>query len=168
MIDAVKGRAGLFPETKSPGVYGGRGFDMERLVLDILKKNGLDAPLTPETKTPVIIQSFSPASLQRLVSYRTRVPLVLLVGNENASRLTAGAMRDIRQFAEGIGPDKNILLGKPEIVKWAHAAGLSVTAWTFRESGKTGFATVKEEMAFFLNEMNIDALFTDNPDCFPR
>jgi glycerophosphoryl diester phosphodiesterase len=168
MIDVVKGKAGLYPETKEPEVYGKRGFDMEQLVVDILKTNGLDEPVTSASKTPVIIQSFSPASLKRLVSYRVRVPLMLLVGNENASVLSANSMREIRAYAQGIGPAKDILLANPDIVKWAHTAGLSVTAWTFRSSDKTRFATVKDEMAFFLKDLNIDALFTDNPDQFPR
>jgi glycerophosphoryl diester phosphodiesterase len=168
MIDAVKGKAGIYPETKEPEVYGKRGFDMERLVVDILERNGLNEPMTPGSKTPVIIQSFSQASLKRLVRYRVRVPLTLLVGNENASTLTADAMREIRQYAQGIGPAKSIVLGNPDIVEWAHAAGLSVTPWAFRESDKTRFATVKDEMMFFLGDLNVDALFTDNPDQFPR
>ena len=168
MIDLVKGKAGLHPETKEPEVYGQRGFDMERLVVDILKKNGLDEPMTSASKTPVIIQSFSQASLKRLVSYQVRVPLMFLVGNENASMLTESAMRDIRKYAHGIGPAKDILSSNPAIVKWAHDAGLSVTAWTFRTTDKTRFASVKEEMNYFLKDIGIDALFTDNPDQFPR
>jgi glycerophosphoryl diester phosphodiesterase len=30
------------------------------------------------------------------------------------------------------------------------------------------FADVGEEMRYFLRELNVDALFTDNPDRFPR
>jgi glycerophosphoryl diester phosphodiesterase len=168
MIDAVKEKAGIYPETKEPEVYGKRGFDMERLVVDILERNGLNEPVTPSSKTPVIIQSFSQASLKRLVRYRVRVPLTLLVGNENASTLTADAMREIRQYAHGIGPAKRIVLENPDIVRWAHAAGLTVTPWTFRASDQTRFATVKDEMTFFLRDLNVDALFTDNPDQFPR
>jgi glycerophosphoryl diester phosphodiesterase len=56
---------------------------------------------------------------------------------------------------------------RPELVRWAHAAGLTVTPWTFRASA-TMFASVREEMAAFLYDYDVDALFTDNPDQFPR
>ena len=39
-IDLIRGKAGLYPETKGPDVYGSRGFDMEALVIAQLKKNG--------------------------------------------------------------------------------------------------------------------------------
>src|SRR5262245_43955706 len=64
-IDLVRGKAGLYPETKAPEVYGKRGFDMERLALEILKNNGLDTP-SADPKTPVIIQSFSAESLRKI------------------------------------------------------------------------------------------------------
>ena len=53
-------------------------------------------------------------------------------------------------------------------MKWAHAAGLTVTPWTFRSSNTGHFARVREEMAKFLYEYGVDALFTDNPDQFPQ
>ena len=64
-IDLVRGKAGLYPETKAPEVYGARGFDMERLVLDVLRKNRLIKGSTARS-TPVIIQSFSPESLKKI------------------------------------------------------------------------------------------------------
>ena len=167
-INTVRGRAGLYPETKAPEVYGKRGFNMERLLAESLRKNGLDPP-GAFSKTPVIIQSFSPESLKRLSNeYKVRVPLVLLVGIENAERLTEDVMGKIRLYARGIGPSKDIVRNNPDVVKWAHTAGLSVTVYTFRESDKTSFTTVKEEMEFFLDTLDADAVFTDNPDMFPR
>ena len=50
----------------------------------------------------------------------------------------------------------------------AHQAGLTVTAYTFRASNPGRFASVREEMSHFLYTLEIDALFTDNPDLFPR
>jgi glycerophosphoryl diester phosphodiesterase len=44
---------------------------------------------------------------------------------------------------------------------------MSVTIWTCR-SGQSGrFKTVQEEMKHFL-ELGVDAIFTDNPDQFPK
>ncbi len=69
---------------------------------------------------------------------------------------------------DGIGPAKAILLARPDIVASAHGAGLTVTPYTFR-SGSTGtFADVTAEMQQFAYTLGVDAVFTDNPDRFPR
>jgi len=166
-INMVRGRAGLYPETKAPEVYGNLGFNMERLLAESLRRNGLDKPGNP-SKSPIVIQSFSPESLKRLsLEYGIQAPLLQLVGTESAASLTADAMHDVRKYAHGIGPSKELIHNNPDLVKWAHAAGLSVTVYTFRQSDKTGFTTVKDEMDYFLNTLGVDAVFTDNPDLFP-
>jgi glycerophosphoryl diester phosphodiesterase len=43
-----------------------------------------------------------------------------------------------------------------------------VTPWTFRSSSHGNYRSVRDEMAKFLYECGVDALFTDNPDMFPR
>jgi glycerophosphoryl diester phosphodiesterase len=53
-------------------------------------------------------------------------------------------------------------------VAWAHELGLTVTPYTFRSTGTGRFPSVRDEMAYFLYERDVDALFTDNPDQFPR
>ena len=50
----------------------------------------------------------------------------------------------------------------------AHAAGLTVTAWTFSIAEQTKYGSVRNEMAQYLYTWGIDALFTNNPDQFPR
>jgi len=45
---------------------------------------------------------------------------------------------------------------------------MTVTSWTFRADENTGYPNVREEMAHFLYDFGIDALFTNNPDRFPR
>jgi len=166
-INMVRGRAGLYPETKAPEVYGKLGFNMERLLAESLRRNGLDKPGNP-SKSPIVIQSFSPESLKRLsLEYGIQAPLLQLVGTESAASLTPDAIHDVRKYAHGIGPSKELIHNNPDLVKWAHAAGLSVTVYTFRQSDKTGFTTVKDEMDYFLNTLGVDAVFTDNPDLFP-
>ena len=166
-IDLVRGKAGLYPETKAPEVYSQRGFDMERLVLDVLRKNRLDK-LSAARHTPVIIQSFSPESLRRLSgTLRTKLPLVLLVGDEARARwLTAAGLAELKQFASGIGPAKALV--DKSLVMQAHALGLSVTPYTFRSLNTGRFKNVREEMSYYLYNLGVDALFTDNPDLFPR
>jgi len=164
-IDLVRGKAGLYPETKAPEVYGKLGLDMERLLLDALKKNHLGTP-SAERHTPVIIQSFSADGLRKL-STNTKLPLVLLINEEAGSRwLTAAGLAEAKQFASGIGPAKALL--DKNLVRQAHALSLSVTPYTFRLTDTGRFRTLREEMSYYLYDLGVDALFTDNPDLFPR
>ena len=164
-IDLVRGKAGLYPETKAPEVYGKLGLDMERLLLDALKKNHLGTP-SAERHTPVIIQSFSAEGLRKL-STNTKLPLVLLINEEAGSRwLTAAGLAEAKQFASGIGPAKALL--DKNLVRQAHALSLSVTPYTFRLTDTGRFRTLREEMSYYLYDLGVDALFTDNPDLFPR
>lgn len=169
-IQMIRGKAGLFPETKAPDVYGTLGFDMERLVLDELKASGLETP-GADPRTPVIIQSFSPESLQKMRAMGTKLPLVLLISNLDEGRdrwLADEGLKEARSFADGIGPAKSLLLADPTLARRARALGLSVTPYTFRSAGVPAGQTVEEEMATFLYDIGVDAVFTDNPDRFPR
>ncbi|RPI25085.1 MAG: glycerophosphodiester phosphodiesterase [Acidobacteria bacterium] len=157
-IAEIKGKAGLFPETKAPEVYGSRGFEMEHLVLATLRRNGLDKP-GADLATPVMIQSFSPASLRKLrQELGCLLPLVLLVDKPDEMLSQAG-LKQVAGFARGLGPSKRLLAQDPGLVKRAHEAGLTVTSWTFRTAA---------EMQEYLFNYGVDALFTDNPDLFPR
>jgi glycerophosphoryl diester phosphodiesterase len=166
-IDVVRGKAGLYPETKAPEVYGRLGFDMERLLLAALKKNRLGTR-SAERHTPVIIQSFSPESLKKLFStLSTKLRLVLLINEDMRPHwLTAAGLAEAKTFSSGIGPAKALL--DKNIVRQAHDVGLSVTPYTFRSSNTGRFKTVSEEMSYYLYDLGVDALFTDNPDLFPR
>ena len=169
-IDLVRGKAGLYPETKAPEVYAGRGFSMEKLLVEILKKNKLDKP-NADRRTPVIIQSFSDASLRKLANeYQVKLPLVFLIHNtpDPQAWLTEAGLRQVKQFAAGIGPAKVLIENDPSLVTRAHAAGLTVTPYTFRSAAIGKYGNVKAEMRQFLFTYNVDAVFTDNPDQFPR
>jgi len=165
MIDLIRGKAGIIPETKAPEVYGSRGMNMEKALTEVLKSNHLDAPATA-SKTPVIIQSFSSTSLEALRNqHGCKVPLVYLFSDDSYAKETLAAMK---KFADGIAPNKAVVLKHPDIIENAHSLGMSVTVWTFR-AGQTGtFKSVREEMQYFLNMLHVDAVFTDNPDQFPR
>ena len=168
-IQAVRGRAGLYPETKAPEVYGKRGFEMEKLLVDELRKHKLDQPGS-DPKTPIIIQSFSAASLRKLADeLKSKLPRVLLVSDlAPQSWLTPDGLREAKKFVHGIGPAKALLETNPQIVKWAHELGLTVTPYTFRSRQTGKFKDVREEMRHYLFTLGVDAVFTDNPDQFPR
>jgi glycerophosphoryl diester phosphodiesterase len=82
--------------------------------------------------------------------------------------VTEARLRQLAKFASGIAPEKFVIARHPELVKHAHDAGLTVTSWTFRRDEKTSYASVGDEMSHFLYTLGIDALFTNNPDQFPR
>jgi glycerophosphoryl diester phosphodiesterase len=80
--------------------------------------------------------------------------------------LTPEGLAETKQFASGIGPAKALL--DKNLVAQAHDFGLSVTPYTFRSSNLGRFKSVGEEMSYYLYDLGVDALFTDNPDLFPR
>ena len=164
-IDLVRGKAGLYPELKSPELYRSRHVDQVKLFVDVIRKNGLDKPESLKT-TPVIIQSFGDEAVRRVAKELPSIPRVLLV--ERDGDVSEPRLRVIKTFATGVAPEKSLVAQHPEMVKQAHALGLTVTCWTFRADEKTTFASVRDEMAHFLYDLGIDALFTNNPDQFPR
>jgi len=168
-IDLVRATPGMgmYPELKSPPLYTGRGVDMVKLFVESVKKNGLDQPASLRT-TPMIIQSFDEATIRRLAKELPGIPRVLLMGSFPANGMTDARLKEIKTFADGIAPAKDLITGQPDVVKRAHALGLTVTAYTFRSANAGPFPNVRAEMAHFLDTLGIDALFTDNPDQFPR
>ena len=167
-VALVRGKAGLFPELKTPEIYEGRSIDFERLVADALDKHGLRGPKA-DPKTPIILQTFGQSSARQLAQIRIGVPVVLLLGDDDGFK-TADQLKAWKGIVQGFGPAKNIIWRNPEFVKWAHAEGMSVTPYTFRSSdtARAGFRDVSEEMAHYLYRFGVDAVFTDNPDKFPR
>jgi glycerophosphoryl diester phosphodiesterase len=164
-IDLVRGKAGLYPELKDPAFYRSRGVKPEALLIQALKQNNL----VNDPKTPVIIQSFDEATIKQLARDLPSVQRVILIEPRDAAMLDfPEKIREIAGWATGLGPNKAIVEKRPEIVQWAHDARLTVTPWTFRSSNTGSYAGVREEMEKFLYEYGVDAVFTDNPDRFPR
>ena len=164
-IDALRGRAGLFIELKSPERYEG----IEALVLRELRTRGLDRP-GADPRTPVLLQSFTASSLQRLAGpLRAGLPIHLLVGARDAdSWLTTDGLARLKTFATGISPEKTSLQQHPEAVVRAREMGLLVTPYTFRSGVVTGFPDVRAEMAHYLRTFGVDGVITDNPDQAPH
>ena len=168
-VAAVGTAAGLYPELKTPGLYRARGVDQTALFIDSVRSLGLDR----RPAGSLIVQSFDDLPLRDLAQAVPVLPRVFLIDTADGPRwLTAEGLRAIAAFATGIGPAKGLLDGRPEIVKAAHDAGLTVTPYTFTTRTPTAvparFAGVAEEMRYYLQDLDVDALFTDNPDRFPR
>jgi len=166
-IDLVRGKpgTGIYPELKSPELYRSRHVDQVKLFVDLIKKNGLDKLESLRT-TPVVIQSFDIEAIRQVSKDLPTVPRVFLTSRDED--VTEAKLRELKTFATGIAPEKIVVARHPELVGTAHALGLTVTCWTFRADEQTSFANVRDEMSHFLYTYGIDALFTNNPDQFPR
>ena len=104
-----------------------------------------------------------------------------------ADLLTADGLAFIKGYADGVGPWKPYLVrtvadgvdrdgdgvltikarrvdGSTGVIEGAHAAGLMIHTWTFRnDASGYGFSNPQEEMAYYLR-LGVDGVFTDFPD----
>ena len=164
-VAAVGTAAGLYPELKTPALYESRGIDMTRLFIESVRRLGL----TSRPPASLIVQSFDDRPLRRLTTELPAVPRTFLIEARDAKWVTPEGLGEIAHFATGIGPSKLLLDGRLDIVHAAHQAGLTVTPYTFTTRAPvTRFADVSDEMRYYLVDLGVDALFTDNPDRFPR
>jgi glycerophosphoryl diester phosphodiesterase len=165
-VAVVGTTAGLYPELKTPSLYQSRGIDMTRLFAESMQR----LKLTSRPAGSIVVQSFDDGPLRELSKQFPTVPRTFLIEVRDGPRwLTSEGLAQIATFATGIGPSKILLDGRPAVVRMAHDAGLTVTPYTFTTRGAaTRFADVGAEMRHYLTDLNVDALFTDNPDRFPR
>lgn len=210
---------GVYPETKHPTYHAKLGLPLEDRLLAVLAKYGYSTKASP-----VIVQSFEVSNLKYLRT-KTQVRLVQLVDANDvnadgsmdltapydkpydfavagdsrtfASLLTPAGLKEIKTYADGIGPWKPYLIpskqvdankdGKPDdlngdgkiderdrvmmpatsVVKDAHAAGLFVHAYTFRNEAKRLASDFKgdpkAEYKLFFN-LGVDGVFSDFTD----
>jgi glycerophosphoryl diester phosphodiesterase len=160
--------AGLYPELKTPALYRGRGIDQTALFVESIEKLNLHSRIAGS----LIVQSFDTQPLKDLTRLLPSAQRTFLIDNRDGERwLTDSGLTEITTFATGIGPAKALLDGHPEIVRAAHSRNLTVTPYTFTTrsaSGSGRFTSIDDEMRYYLTELDVDALFTDNPDRFPR
>jgi glycerophosphoryl diester phosphodiesterase len=163
-IDALRGRSGLFIELKLPERYAG----IEKQILDELKAKRLDR-IGADPKTPVLLQSFTAASLEILAGLGTRLPVHFLVSARDAAKwLTPEGLARVKAFATGLSPEKTILRDHADGISRARQLGMPITPYTFRSSAVAGFPDVRAEMAHYLDVLRVDGVITDNPDQMPR
>jgi len=165
-VAAIGTGAGLYPELKTPALYRKRNINMARVFADSFRRLSLGTR-RPES---LIVQSFDDETLRELARLLPSVPRTFLIESRDGDRwLSPQGLADIARFAAGIGPAKALIDKRPDVVKAAHAAGLTVTPYTFTSRAPAAaFPDVRAEMAHYLFTLDADALFTDNPDRFPR
>lgn len=164
-IAAVRGRTGLYIELKAPERYAG----IERQVLDQLRAAGLATP-GADARTPIFIQSFTHASLERFAALETGLPIHLLFSARDADTwLSTDGLARARRFATGLSPEKATFTTHAARLHAARQSGMPLTPWTFRAVDPTTTpAEATAEMVRMLVDHQVDGLITDNPDLAPR
>jgi glycerophosphoryl diester phosphodiesterase len=210
---------GIYPETKHPTYHKGIGLPLERKLVKILDKAGLN-----RRRAPVFIQSFETANLKKLNKI-TPVRLVQLIDANDVNPdgsldytapfdrpydwtasgrpgtfgdLTTNAgLDEVAGYADGIGPWKPYIISTAavdingdgtvgdengdgvvnetdrkvlpatDLVARAHARGLLVHPYTFRNEAKRlafdyGGNPIEEYLRFY--EAGVDGLFSDFAD----
>ena len=162
-LNRVMGRnVGLYPELKSPAAHREEGLPLESHVIDVLKKYGYEGK-----DAKIFLQCFEIEPLRYIRNkLHSELPLIMLIGGGGSDDLLSeDGLKDLAQFANGIGPAKGIIERDPALVTRAHAAGLKVHPYTFRaDSIARGYDTFEEEVKRFIHDYNVDGLFTDHPD----
>jgi glycerophosphoryl diester phosphodiesterase len=177
---------GVYPETKHPSYFASIGLPHEAPLLAMLTKFG---HVTKDA--PIFIQSFEVENLKALRP-KTKLRLIQLMEEKGspadrsdltyAAMATAEGLETVATYADGIGPNKAMViprtllgnLGDPTtLVADAHKVGLAVHPWTFRrenyflplaqKSGidPRGIGDLKSEIQAFL-ATGIDGIFSDN------
>jgi glycerophosphoryl diester phosphodiesterase len=183
---------GIYPETKFPSHFASIGLTLEEPLVRTLEHNGLT-----DADDAVVIQSFETTNL-RWLRRMTGVRLVQLLDGVGrpydlalagdprtyADLATAEGLAGIAGYADGVGPDKDLLIGRDAddrmlppstVVRDAHRAGLVVHAWTFRAENRFlprehrigddphARGDITAEYEAFL-QLGVDGVFADQPD----
>lgn len=154
---AMARRIGIYPETKDPTRYRFMDLSFDEPLLASLKAYGYDS-----ADDPVFIQSFFPQILERLAE-KTDIKLVFLI--EDVS--DKAAFLKFAEVVDGVGPYKKSLLRddlqSSGFIEAAHAAGLFVHIWTFRNDGiDSRFSDIHAETQRYF-DLGIDGGFFDFP-----
>jgi len=183
---------GIYPETKHPTYFDSIGFSLEEPLVETLNRNNLNRP-----NAKVFVQSFETANLREL-DESLRVPIVQLLSatgapydfvaagdpRSYADLITPTGLRDVATYADGIGPEKGMVIPRTpdgalgaasSLVGDAHQAGLVVHPYTFRAENTflptnlrhgtdpAAYGDLFGELEAFL-DAGVDGFFTDNPD----
>ncbi|MDQ6688021.1 MAG: glycerophosphodiester phosphodiesterase [Actinomycetota bacterium] len=174
-------------EVKHPRWLTERGLPVEDLLVEVIRRHGLDNP-----QRLLTVMSFEPGLLQALAA-RTRVPLVQLL--EISGRPADGGaayrrmngrkgLTRIAEYAGAIGPHKHLVLPRDrgdqvhragDLVAKAHDRGLDVLVWTLRNENRHLPANLRRGLRqrrhgdaaaeiTMLLDAGVDGLLTDFPD----
>jgi glycerophosphoryl diester phosphodiesterase len=176
---------GIYPETKHSTYFQSIALGLETPLVAILKANGYT-----NHDDPVFIQSFEVENLKQL-NQMTDLPLVQLLDEGDkqpydfvvkgdsrtyADLTTPEQLTKIAEYADGLGPYKRLIVPISEdkrlqpatsLIDDAHAAGLIIHTWTFRNEDQYLASNYNrnpqaEYEQFF--QLSVDGVFSDFPD----
>jgi glycerophosphoryl diester phosphodiesterase len=184
---------GIVPEVKHSSYFKAEGLAIEPRLVQALRENGLD-----KADSPVVVQSFETTNLKEL-NREIDVPLVALLDSPTvipgdvqaaggtstfADLATPAGLKGLAEFADWVGPSKSYIIPTDAAGEWqaptsfvddAHAAGLKVVPYTFRNENQFLPPSLRssadpnaygdafsEYKAFF--DLGVDGVFSDNPD----
>ncbi|MFD5849001.1 MULTISPECIES: glycerophosphodiester phosphodiesterase [Cytobacillus] len=128
-------------ETKSPDVYPG----MEKELLRLVDKYKIN-------KEKLLVQSFSSQSLKVMNELDPSIKLVQLISYKANAEITEAEIKEIKQYAMGIGPNHTYL--NEEYVQKVVNSGLELHPYTVND---------KERMKQLIN-WGVTGMFTNHPD----
>lgn len=156
-------RLALYPEIKEPHYFRALGLDPVAALHAELAARNLSGPASP-----VWLQCFDHAVLREAHERCGNPSFALLDTLPAGPHQRDALLYDLAAWGQGVAAAKYLLWDNSGtdsgLVAAAHAQGLQVHAWTFRDDHSPApFATVGEEQeaAFALG---VDALFCDFPD----
>ena len=163
-LNATTGReVGIYPELKDPEWHAAQGLCMESALIDVLRRYGYEGP-----DAKVFVQCFWPSALIKMREMGSRLPQILLLGDdERSDRLVAApeTVDYVKGFANGIGPAKERIEANPELVRWAHDRGLLVHIYTLNaQKVLVKYSSLEEETRQYYFGYGVDGAFSDYPD----
>ncbi|CHQ20075.1 glycerophosphoryl diester phosphodiesterase periplasmic [Salmonella enterica subsp. enterica serovar Typhi] len=183
---------GIYPEIKAPWFHHQEGKDIAAKTLEVLKKYGYIGK-----QDNVYLQCFDVAELKRIKNelepkMGMDLNLVQLIAytdwNETQQKqpdgrwvnynydwmFKPGAMKQVAEYADGIGPDYHMLVAEGStkgnikltgMVQDAHQNKMVVHPYTVRADQLPDYATdVNQLYDILYNKAGVDGLFTDFPD----
>jgi glycerophosphoryl diester phosphodiesterase len=174
---------GIAPELKHSTYFKTINLPLEDKFIELIKKFKLDGPMAP-----VLVQSFEISNLKYIHEKLPHVQIVQLLDEPQekpadqvrvtyAKMATVQGFKEMSKYANWVSPWKPYLIPfdpktksllKPtKFVELAHAQGLKVVPYTFRNENqylsKDDQGTPESEYIRFF-ELGVDAVFSDYPD----
>ncbi|PJG57879.1 glycerophosphodiester phosphodiesterase [Aeromonas cavernicola] len=187
-------QVGIYPEIKAPWLFRHEGKDISKAVLRVLKEYGYTSKESRVYLQSFDANELKRIDRELMPAMAMDLKLVQLMAQSDWNETMVydasgkatpysydwmfkpGAMQEIASYAEGIGPWKPMVvtepgtLGQPimtTLVKDAHAAGLKVHPYTFRQDKGQIPAYAKDFtdlLTIFLYQAGVDGVFSDFPD----
>jgi glycerophosphoryl diester phosphodiesterase len=157
---------GVYPETKHPSYFRSIDLPLEDRLVAALVRHGWNG-----RNAPVFVQSFE--TNLRDLRPKTTVRLIRLLEGRVP---TDAELREIRTYADGIGPNTRLVIPAnadgtlqppTDLVARAHAAGLLVHVWTLRSEPvflSASYNGNPESEYRQFQALGVDGVFTDFAD----